>query len=122
MQGPGVVIVIDASGLKALDLQDALNSLSAAAAEAIDVNSRRVVTGVPVRQTDNGVAIDGVVVAPPWTITVIGDANRLATIADLMTQQLRADRRVREATYRIESNIVIRSTVSAKPFVYAVAS
>lgn len=122
VQGPGLVMVIDASGLTALDLQDALNNLAAAGAEAIDVNAHRVITGVPIDQTRSGVAIDGVVVAPPWTISVIGDANRLAEVADLMTQQLRADRRVRQATYRIETDVVIRSVVSQKPFVYGVTS
>jgi len=39
-----------------------------------------------------------------------------------MTQQLRADRRVRGASYRVESDIVIRSVISEKPFVYAVPS
>jgi uncharacterized protein YlxW (UPF0749 family) len=122
VQGPGVVIVIDASGLTALDLQDALNNLSAGGAEAVDVNNHRVVTGVPVSQTGGGVAVDGQVVAAPWTLSAIGDATRLAEVADLMTQQLRADRRVREASYRVESNIVIRSVVTPRPFVYAVAS
>ena len=122
VHGPGVVIVIDASGLTALDLQDALNNLAAGGAEAVDVNDRRVLMGVPVYQTGGGVAIDGAVVAPPWTISVIGDANRLGLVADLMTQQLRADRRVRSATYRVESDVVIRSVLTEKPFVYAVAS
>jgi uncharacterized protein YlxW (UPF0749 family) len=122
VQGPGVVMVIDASGLGVLDLQDALNNLQAGGAEAVDVNQRRVVTGVPIAQTSEGVAIDGSVVAPPWRFTVIGDVNRLLTVADLMTHQLRADRRVRQATYRVEANVVIASVVTAKPFVYAVAS
>ena len=122
VQGPGVVMVIDASGLTALDLQDALNNLTAAGAEAIDVNNRRVVTGVPVSQSGGGVAIDGVIVAPPWTISAIGDAKRMAEVADLMTQQLRADRRVRQVSYRVDPNIVIRSVLSAKPFLYAFAS
>lgn len=122
VHGPGVVMVIDANGLTALDLQDALNNLAAGGAEAIDVNDRRIVMGVPVDQTSGGVAIGGVVVAAPWTILVIGDANRLAEVASLMTQQLRADRRVRQATYRVESDVEISSVVSQKPFVYAVAS
>src|SRR5438046_994104 len=91
VHGPGVVVVIDASGLTALDLEDALNDLAAAGAEAIEVNDRRVVTGVPIAETSDGVAVDGVVVVPPWKISVIGDAERLADIADLMSQQLRAD-------------------------------
>ena len=122
VSGPGVVIVIDASGLTALDLRDALNNLAAGGAEAVDVNNRRVVTGLPVYQAAGGVLIDGVTVVPPWTISVIGDANRLAEVADLMTQQMRADRRIRQATYRVESTVLITSTVSARPFVYAVAS
>ncbi len=122
VQGPGVVIEIDASGLTALDLQDALNNLAAGGAEAIDVNDHRVVMGVPVYQARDGVAVDGVTVPPPWTISVIGDPNRLGLVADLMAQQLRADRRVRKATYRVEADVVIRSVISAKPYVYAIPS
>lgn len=122
VHGPGVVLVIDASGLTALDLQDALNSLAAGGAEAIEVNGHRVVTGVPVDQAAGVVAIDGSPIPPPWTITTIGDANRLGEVADLMTRQMRTDRRVREATYRVESDVVIQSVVSERPFVYAVPS
>ena len=122
VHGPGVVIVIDATGLTALDLQDALNNLAAAGAEAVDVNDRRVAMGIPVYQTSGGVAINGAMVIPPWTITAIGDANRLGAVADLMAQQLRADRRVRMATFRVEADVVIRSVLSEKPFVYAIAS
>jgi uncharacterized protein YlxW (UPF0749 family) len=122
VHGPGVVIVIDATGLTALDLQDAINNLAAGGAEATSVNDHRVVTGVAIEQTASGVAIDGVVVSPPWTITTIGDANRLGEVANLMTQALTADRRVRAATYRLEADVEIRSVVSARPFVYAVGS
>lgn len=122
VHGPGVVMEIDASGLTALDLQDAIDNLGAGGAEAMDVNNRRIVTGVPVDQTSDGVSIDGVVVVPPWTISVIGDPNRLAEVADLMTQQLRGDRRVRQATYRVEADVLITSVVSQRPFVYAVGS
>jgi Uncharacterized protein conserved in bacteria len=116
------VIVIDATGLTALDLQDALNNLAAGGGEATAVNDRRVVAGVAIEQTGAGVAIDGVVAAPPWTITTIGDANRLSEVADLMTQQLRADRRVRQATYRVEADVVVQAVVSQRPFVYAIGS
>jgi uncharacterized protein YlxW (UPF0749 family) len=122
VHGPGVVLEIDATGLTVLDLQDALNNLSAGGAEAIDVNDHRVVMGVPIAQTASGVAIEGDTVAPPWTITVIGDPTRLGLVADLMTQQLRADRRVRSAGYRVESDVVVGSVISEKPFVYAVPS
>jgi len=122
VHGPGVVVVIDASGLTALDLQDALNNLAAGGAEATGVNDRRVVAGVAIEQTNAGVTIDGAVVGPPWTITSIGDANRLAEVADLMTKALRADRRVRQATYRVEADVAIQAVISQRPFVYALSS
>ena len=120
VHGPGVVMVVDAVGLQALDLQDALNNLSVGGAEAIAVNDQRVVLGVPIEQTSSGVDIGGVLVPPPWTISAIGDANRLARSADVMTQQMRADRRVRQATYRVEADLAINAVVSERPFVYAV--
>src|SRR5579859_5317160 len=122
VHGPGVVIVVDAIGLRALDLQDALNNLAAAGAEAIDINDHRVITGTRVEQGGSGVMVGGAPVMAPWTIATIGDATRLAQVADLMTHQLKADRRVRQAAYRVESDVAIRSVVSVKPFVYAVAS
>jgi uncharacterized protein YlxW (UPF0749 family) len=121
VHGPGIVMVIDASGLRALDLQDAVNNLAAAGAEAIAVNDRRVAAGVPIRQSSSGVTIDGALVLPPWTISAIGDANRLAEASDLMTQQMRSDRRVRIATYRVEATVEIQAVITARPFVYAVA-
>jgi uncharacterized protein YlxW (UPF0749 family) len=122
VHGPGVVLEVDASGLTVLDLQDALNNLSSGGAEATDVNGNRVVMGAAMSQNGSGVAINGVGITPPWTISVIGDPTRLGLVADLMTQQLRADRRVRGASYRVESDVVIRSVISEKPFVYAVPS
>jgi uncharacterized protein YlxW (UPF0749 family) len=120
VHGPGVVIVVDAIGLQALDLEDALNNLAVGGAEAMAVNDQRVVLGVPVEQTSGGVTIGGVLVPPPWTIFTIGDANRLAQAADLMTQQMSGDRRVRHATYRVEADLAIRAVISERPFVYAV--
>ncbi|MEP6753110.1 MAG: DUF881 domain-containing protein [Candidatus Dormiibacterota bacterium] len=122
VHGPGVVLVVSANGLVALDLQDALNNLGIGSAEAIAVNDRRFVVGVPIEQTQAGVTVGGYLVPAPWTISAIGDANRLAQAADLMTQSLRGDRRVRQATYRVEADVVIRAVVSDRPFVYGVAS
>jgi len=120
VHGPGVVLVVSATGLAALDLQDALNNLGIGGAEAIAINDRRFVVGVPIEQTQGGVTVGGVQLPAPWTISAIGDANRLAQAADLMTQALRADRRVRQATYRVEADVVIRAVVSDRPFVYGV--
>ena len=119
VHGPGIVMVVDASGLQVLDLQDALNNLAVAGAEAIAVNDRRVGMGVPIVQMSGGISVDGEMITAPWTISAIGDANRLAEAADVMTQQMRADRRVRQASYRVETVIDIRAVVTERPFVYA---
>src|SRR5229473_3251020 len=119
VHGPGIVMVVDAAGLQALDLQDALNNLAVAGAEAIAVNDRRVGVGVPIVQVSRGVSIDGELLTAPWTISAIGDANRLAEAADAMTQQMRADRRVRQASYRVETVIDIRAVTAERPYVYA---
>jgi uncharacterized protein YlxW (UPF0749 family) len=118
VHGPGVVLVVSATGLAALDLEDALNNLGIGGAQAIAVNDRRFVVGVPIDQTQGGVTVGGFLVPEPWTISVIGDANRLAQAADLMTQSLGADPRVRQATYRVEADVVIRAVVTERPFVY----
>jgi len=121
VRGPGIVLTLDASGLTALDLQDALNNLAAGGGEAMAVNGHRIVDGVAIEQAAGGLTVDGSLVLPPWTIDVIGDTTRLAETADLMTQQMRGDRRVREAAYRVEPDLVIRAVVTSRPFVYAVS-
>src|SRR3989442_9979282 len=119
VHGPGIVMVIDAGGLRALDMRDALNTRAAGGAEAIEVNDRRVVTGVPIAETSDGVAVDGVVVVPPWKISVIGDADRLSDIADLMSQQLRADRRGRAAPPPPGAPVPVPPPVTQKPLFHA---
>jgi uncharacterized protein YlxW (UPF0749 family) len=122
VHGPGVVLTLDASGLTSLDLQDAINNLAAGGGEAMTVNGHRIVLGVDIEQSDLGVSIDGALVAAPWRFEVIGDPNRLAETADLMTQQLRGDRRVHVAAYSVEQDLVVRAVVTERPFVYAVSS
>lgn len=122
VHGPGIVFTLDASGLTALDMQDALNNLFAGGGEAVAVNEHRIVLGVDVEQGDSGVTIDGALVPSPWTFEVIGDSSRLAETADAMAQQLKGDRRVREAAYAVEPDIVVRAVVSERPFVYALSS
>ncbi len=118
VHGPGIVMTLDASGLTALDMQDALNNFAAGGGEAMAVNGHRVVVGVDVEQSQSGVTVSGTLVPPPWSFAVIGDPNRLTETADLMTQQLRGDRRVHEATYSVEQDLVVRGVVTERPFVY----
>ena len=122
VHGPGIVLTLDASGLTSLDLQDAINNLAAGGGEALALNGHRIILGVDIEQSDIGVSIDGTAVSAPWSFEVIGDPNRLAETADLMTQQLRGDRRVHVAAYSVAQDLVVRAVVTERPFVYAVSS
>jgi len=117
VHGPGLVMTIDAP-LTRLDLEDAVNNLRASGAEQMAINDHRVITGTIFRQSGSAVTIDGDAAHGPWTIVVIGNQDRLASVAELMLQSLRSDKRVRRVSYRMEPDLVIRATVSERPFVY----
>lgn len=117
VHGPGVTITVEAP-LTSLDLQDATNNLRIAGAEAVAINDRRVVASTVFRQSGAAVSIDGSEVRGPWSLVAIGDPSRLTDAVDLMTRSLRADSRVRSASYREASDVQIRSTVNLRPFVY----
>ncbi|TMF84736.1 MAG: DUF881 domain-containing protein [Chloroflexi bacterium] len=120
VHGPGVVVTVDAP-LTPLDLQDALDNLRVAGAEALALNDQRLVTSSVINGDSEGVTVDGVSVRGPWTLWAIGDPTRLSSAADQMTRALRDDPRVHSAGYRAESDLVIRSTVVQRPFVYGSA-
>jgi uncharacterized protein YlxW (UPF0749 family) len=118
VQGPGVTITIDAP-LSSIDLQDALNNLQVGGAEAVAINGRRVVTGTVIKQGSDAVLIDEAATRGPWTFQAIGDVQRLSTTAELMTQSLRSDPRVRAAAYSAAPDLLIRATLTPRPYVYA---
>ena len=117
VRGPGVVVTIDAP-LQVLDLQDALNNLRVGGAEAIDLNGHRVLTTTVLRPVSGGVSFDGASTRSPYTFTVVGNAARLAVVADVMTRSLHSDPRVRSAAYETATDVSIRSTAAQRPFVY----
>jgi uncharacterized protein YlxW (UPF0749 family) len=118
VHGPGVVIRVDAP-LSSIDVEDALNNLQVGGAEAVAVNDHRVITGSIVKQGSNAVLIDGASTRGPWTLTAIGDQDRLRTTADLMTRSLQADPRVSAASYDVVGDVTIRAVLTPRPFVYA---
>jgi uncharacterized protein YlxW (UPF0749 family) len=120
VHGPGVVVTVDAP-LTPLDLEDAVNNLRVASAEAVAVNDRRVIMGTAFRLAGDSIEVDGTPERGPWTLVAIGDPGRLGGAADQMTRALRADPRVRRADYRSVADLAIRSTVVQRPFVYGSA-
>ncbi|HEY8810905.1 MAG TPA: DUF881 domain-containing protein [Candidatus Dormibacteraeota bacterium] len=118
--GPGVTITIDAA-LNEIDLQDAVNNLRLAGAEAVSVAGHRVVMGSVIERSSAVISIDGEQVHGPWIIEAIGDPAQLAGAADQMTRTLRADPRVRNAGYRASAALSLAAVLRPRPFVYALS-
>lgn len=78
-EGPGleIQIVQGDSPISAARLFNVLEELRNAGAEAIDVNGIRMVTSSYFEDTASGVSVDGILVAPPYRWTVIGDPQTL---------------------------------------------
>lgn len=116
-RGPGVVLTIDAP-LSATDLEDAVNNLRLAGAEAISVGGHRVVTGTAITESGGGVSIDGAPVHGPWEFDAIGEPAALEAAAATMTRSLRSDPRVSRSSYAAEPDLVIAAVIRPRPFVY----
>lgn len=78
-QGTGVVLVIDDPGhvVRAEVLLDGIQELRDAGAEAMMINGVRLGTSTYVLDADGGIAVDGVALAQPYTVTAIGESETL---------------------------------------------
>ncbi len=76
VSGPGVEVVI-ASPVSALDLQDLLNELRNAGAEALALNGRRIVVWSAIGTDGRSVTVDGRPVELPYRLQAIGNAHTL---------------------------------------------
>lgn len=121
VSGPGVTITIDAA-LNEIDLQDAANNLRLGGAEAVTIAGQRVVMGTVIQRSGGSISIDGQAVHGPWVLEAIGDPAQLVGAAEQMTQTLRADPRVRSASYRASSALSLAAVLRPRPFVYAIPS
>jgi len=79
VSGPGVEVLVDGP-LYAVDLQDLVNELRNAGAEALAVNGRRLVAGSIFRAGEVGtVILDGTVIRRPYQLEAIGDPDTIET-------------------------------------------
>lgn len=79
VSGPGVELVLDGP-LNALDLQDAINELRNAGAEAASLNGHRLVVNSTVIVNDKGaIVLDGQVIRRPYRFLAVGDPETLRT-------------------------------------------
>ncbi len=74
--GPGVRVEVSAP-INPLDMQDLINELRNAGAEAIDLNGRRIVVRSVVAREGVDLALDGVRLSAPYTLQAIGDPETL---------------------------------------------
>jgi uncharacterized protein YlxW (UPF0749 family) len=115
VHGPGLEIRIQGPVMD-FELQDALNNLRNAGAEAISLNGYRIIGSTPVVSRGDILMIAGHAVGTPLVLLVIGDAEQLGPAADLSASSLQT--RVQVSIQR-KSDLAITEVVTSHPLIYA---
>ncbi len=76
--GPGVIIVLDGP-MSAVELQDLVNELKNAGAEAIALNDQRLIVRSVIISTDAGITVDATPISRPFVWQALGDADTILT-------------------------------------------
>jgi uncharacterized protein YlxW (UPF0749 family) len=115
VHGPGLQIGIQGT-IMDFELQDALNNLRNAGAEAIALNGQRIISSTPVLSRGNSLLINGHAVTAPLRLVVIGDPEQLGPAADLSASSLqtRVQVQIQRAT-----DLAITEVVTPRPLIYA---
>jgi uncharacterized protein YlxW (UPF0749 family) len=124
--GPGVTITIDdpAGGVAPETMLDVINELRAAGAEAIEIaaGNQAVRVGVDTWVVGNpgALAIDGLTLAPPYSVLAIGDSPTLAAAMNIPGGAVDSVERVGGSmTVRQSDHIDITTLRQPKPRQYA---
>jgi uncharacterized protein YlxW (UPF0749 family) len=115
VHGPGLEIRIEGAVMD-FELQDALNNLRNAGAEAISVNGYRIVGSTPVVSRGDSLMVAGHAVGTSLVLLVIGDAEQLGPAADLSASSLQT--RVQVSIQR-QNDLAITAVVTPRPLIYA---
>ena len=115
VHGPGLEIQIQGPVMD-FELQDALNNLRNAGAEAISLNGYRIVASTPVVSRGDILIVAGHAVGTPLVMLVIGDAEQLGPAADLSASSLQT--RV-QVTIQRKDDLAITEVVAPHPLIYA---
>ena len=86
----------DQSLVNAADLRDIVNLLFSAQAVSVAINDQRVIASTPISSVGNTILVNNFHVLPPFTITVIGDA-------DLLGQRLNDPKALPDLQKRLKS-------------------
>ena len=115
VHGPGLEIRIQGP-INDFELQDALNNLRNAGAEAIALNGYRIIGSTPVTSRGDTLMVAGHAVGTPLVLLVIGDAEQLGPAADLSASSLQT--RVQVSIQR-KTDLAITAVVVPHPLIYA---
>jgi uncharacterized protein YlxW (UPF0749 family) len=115
VHGPGLQIRIDGS-IMDFELQDALNSLRNAGAEAFSLNGYRITSSTPVVSRGQNLLIGDRTVSAPFVLLAIGDPEQLEPAADLSASSLQT--RVQVDIQR-QSDLAITEIIAPRPLIYA---
>ncbi len=115
VHGPGLEIRIEGP-LQDFEVQDALNNLRNAGAEAFALNGYRIVNGTPILSRGDRLMVAGQLVAAPYLLQAIGDPEQLQMAADLSTSSLQT--RVQVSVER-KPDLAITAVLEPRPLVYA---
>ena len=115
VHGPGVEIRLDGTLLD-FELQDAVNSLRNAGAEAITLNGYRIVSNTPIQTRNQRLSVGGNIARSPYVLLAIGDPEQLSAAADIAASSLQT--RLQVAVTR-KSEIAITAVIAPRPLIYA---
>ena len=115
VHGPGLQIRIQGS-IMDFELQDALNSLRNAGAEAFSLNGYRIISSTPIISRGQSLLIGGRTVSAPLVLLVIGDPEQLQPAADLSASSLQT--RVQVDIQR-KADLAISDVIAPRPLIYA---
>ncbi len=115
VHGPGLEIRIEGPVMD-FEIQDALNNLRNAGAEAAALNGYRIVDGTPIVSHGTALQVAGHLVSSPYVLRVVGDPEQLESAADISASSLQT--RV-QVTITRRSDLAITEVVQPRPLLYA---
>lgn len=115
VHGPGLTIRVQGTVMD-FELQDLLNSLRQASAEAFSLNGYRIVGTTPIISKGNTLTIGGQSMQSPLLLSVIGDPDQLEPAANLAVSSLQTRMQV---DIQRKTDLVLTEVVTPHPLIYA---
>ncbi len=115
VHGAGLTVRVQGSMMD-FELQDLLNNLRNAGAEAFDLNGYRIISSTPIITKGNNLLISGHTVSAPLVLNAIGDPEHLGPAADLAVSSLQT--RVQVDVQR-KTDLAITEVITPRPMIYA---